>query len=99
MPSRPAQTLLADRYRDNGDRHCDRRADQAAMDALFLGGKLWRAGTCVGEAKDARQTALGAAKAMNRQEELCRLPQLAGANNRGIEDFGLLLQWPAQDLE
>ena len=68
MPSRPAQTLLADRYRDNGDGTVTDVQTKLQWMRCSLG-QTWRAGTCVGEAKKhAWQAALGAAKAMNRQE-------------------------------
>jgi len=66
-PSRPAKTLLADRYRDNGDGTVtDVKTGLQWMRCSL--GQTWRGRTCVGEAKTYNwQAALDAADALNRQ--------------------------------
>ena len=67
LPSRPAQTLLADRYRDHGDGTVtDVKTGLQWMRCSL--GQTWRGGTCVGATDTFRwQSALDAADALNRQ--------------------------------
>jgi len=64
---RPAETLLADRYRDHGDGTVtDVKTGLQWMRCSL--GQTWQGGTCVGEAKAGSwQDALDAADALNRQ--------------------------------
>lgn len=66
-PPRPAETLLADRYKDNGDGTVtDVRTGLQWMRCSL--GQTWQGGTCVSEAeKYDWQSAPDAAKALNRQ--------------------------------
>ena len=67
LPSRPAQTLLADRYRDNGDGTVTDVQTKLQWMRCSLG-QTWRNGTCVGKAETYNwQAALDAADALNRQ--------------------------------
>ena len=66
-PSRPVQTLLVDRYWDNGDGTVTDVKTRLQWMRCSLGQK-WQGGTCVGEAeKYDWQSAPDAAKAMNHQ--------------------------------
>lgn len=67
VPPRPAQTLLADRYRDNGDGTVtDVRTGLQWMRCSL--GQTWQGRTCTGEAKKYTwQAAMDAAATLNRQ--------------------------------
>ena len=67
QPSRPAQTLLADRYRDHGDGTVT--AVKTGLQWMHCSlGQTWWGGTCVGQAEKYEwQAAMDAAKSLNRQ--------------------------------
>jgi len=66
-PSRPVQTLLVDRYRDNGDGTVTDVKTRLQWMRCSLG-QTWRGGTCAGEAETySWQAALDAAEALNRR--------------------------------
>ena len=66
-PSRPVQTLLVDRYWDNGDGTVTDVKTRLQWMRCSLG-QTWRGGTCAGEAETySWQAALDAAEALNRR--------------------------------